>query len=62
MQTSQNSINCDGVVEDAWCELCPEQELEHFECIEECRETEQIVDEPVYSIPDLVVNSKAVAH
>ncbi|XP_073323364.1 uncharacterized protein [Pagrus major] len=58
----QNSISCDGVVEDAWCELCPEQELERLECIEERRETEQIVDEPVDSIPDLAVNSKDVAH
>ncbi|XP_059198565.1 uncharacterized protein LOC131978809 [Centropristis striata] len=58
----QNSISSDGVLEDAWCELCPEQELERLECIEERTETEQIVDEAVDSIPDLAVNSKDVAH
>ena len=58
----QNSIDSEGVVEDAWCELCPEQELECLESIEERRETEQIVDEHVDSIPDLAVNSKDVAH
>ncbi|XP_030284360.1 uncharacterized protein LOC115588118 [Sparus aurata] len=58
----QNSIDTDGVFEDAWCELCPEQELERLECIEERRGTEQIVEEHVDGIPDLAVNSKDVAH
>ena len=62
MDDIQNSIDNDGVLEDAWCELCPEQELERLECIEERRETEQIVEEHVDGIPDLAVNSKDVAH
>uniref|UniRef100_A0A671UFX1 ATP-dependent DNA helicase n=1 Tax=Sparus aurata TaxID=8175 RepID=A0A671UFX1_SPAAU len=62
LDTIQNSIDSDGVAEDAWCELCLEQELERLECIEECRETESFEEEPVDSIPDLAINGKDIAH
>lgn len=26
----QNTMDTDGVIEDSWCELCPEQELERL--------------------------------
>lgn len=28
----QNTMDTDGVIEDSWCELCPEQELERLHC------------------------------
>lgn len=40
----QNTIDTDGVLEDAWCELCPEQELERLQCEQECKDKEQIMN------------------
>lgn len=31
----QNTMDTDGVIEDGWCELCPEQELERLHCEQE---------------------------
>ncbi|KAK0137016.1 hypothetical protein N1851_026800 [Merluccius polli] len=51
----QNSVDPGAVLEDAWCELCPEQEQERLQCLEERNDNEQPLDEPVEGIPDLAV-------
>lgn len=43
LENVQNAIDQDGVIEDAWCELCPEQELERLECVEELKEPAQFL-------------------
>uniref|UniRef100_A0AAX7UK93 ATP-dependent DNA helicase n=1 Tax=Astatotilapia calliptera TaxID=8154 RepID=A0AAX7UK93_ASTCA len=58
----QNTIDLDGVTEDAWCELCPEQELERLECEQEWKDKEQIGEEDNENIPDLAVCSQQVSH
>lgn len=58
----QNAIDGDGVVEDAWCELCQEQELERLECKQLLRDEEQVVDEQLENIPDLGVSREQVPH
>ncbi len=58
----QNMIDRDGVLEDAWCELCPEQELERLECEQERKENSQIVEEHEENIPDLAVRREHVSH
>ncbi len=58
----QKMIDRDGVLEDAWCELCPEQELERLECEQERKETRQIVEEHDENIPDLAVRAEQVSH
>ncbi|TKS65838.1 ATP-dependent DNA helicase PIF7 [Collichthys lucidus] len=55
-------IHNDGIAEDAWCELCPEQELERLECREILREERQANGEPVEHIPDLAVLREQVGH
>ena len=57
----RNSVDSDVVLEDAWGELCPEQEQERLQCLEERRESEE-ADGPVEFIPDLAVNSREVGH
>nr|XP_061838349.1 uncharacterized protein LOC133620798 isoform X2 [Nerophis lumbriciformis] len=56
-----------GVDEDAWGDLCPEQQVEHMECLEERRLQQQgeITDEQLVeleeNVPDLFVGGKQVA-
>ncbi|XP_061784267.2 uncharacterized protein [Nerophis lumbriciformis] len=56
-----------GVDEDAWGDLCPEQQVEHMECLEERRLQQQgeIRDEQLVeleeNVPDLFVGGKQVA-
>lgn len=53
--------------EDAWGELCPEQEVERLECLEERRQqqgseiVEEQLQERLENVPDLVVGSRQVA-
>ncbi|XP_034553964.1 uncharacterized protein LOC117823040 isoform X1 [Notolabrus celidotus] len=58
----QHEVDSNVVLEDAWCELCPEQELERLQSLQEQSETEQVVEEHVESIPDLAVSSKEICH
>ncbi|KAG7999536.1 ATP-dependent DNA helicase PIF1 [Nibea albiflora] len=52
----EEQINNDGIVDDAWCELCPEQELDRLECREMRREESRANnDEQPEHIPDLAV-------
>ncbi|XP_062389285.1 uncharacterized protein LOC134077598 [Sardina pilchardus] len=46
-----------AVVEDAWGQLCPEQEIDRLECQLESKNQEDRVNDPVDSIPDLENNS-----
>ncbi|XP_077378697.1 uncharacterized protein LOC144019426 isoform X12 [Festucalex cinctus] len=62
LETVQNMIDSDGVLENAWCELFPEQELERLECEEERKNKDQTVDEHVENIPDLAVSNQKIAH
>nr|XP_061819389.1 uncharacterized protein LOC133608199 [Nerophis lumbriciformis] len=56
-----------GVDEDAWGDLCPEQQVEHMECLEERQQQQQgeIRDEQLLeleeNVPDLFVGGKQVA-
>ncbi|XP_061749313.1 uncharacterized protein LOC133547832 [Nerophis ophidion] len=56
-----------NVDEDAWGDLCPEQQVEHMECLEERREQQQgeIREEQLAqsdeNVPDLFVGGKEVA-
>nr|XP_061819798.1 uncharacterized protein LOC133608527 isoform X1 [Nerophis lumbriciformis] len=56
-----------GVDEDAWGDLCPEQQVEHMECLDERRQQQQgeIRDEQLVeleeNVPDLFVGGKQVA-
>ncbi len=34
----QDAIDSNGVIEDGWCDLCPEQELERLLCAEEMKD------------------------
>ncbi|XP_062414175.1 uncharacterized protein LOC119206796 [Pungitius pungitius] len=61
LDTAQQCIDDVGVLEDAWCELCPEQELERLESEQE-RRANDTVEEHVESIPDLAVSQQQVAH
>lgn len=58
----QNSIEDEGVLEDAWSELCPEQELERLECREELKEQKQGLEDHVDKIPDLTLAKQQDAH
>nr|XP_057920504.1 uncharacterized protein LOC131117065 [Doryrhamphus excisus] len=53
LDSIQRSIDHSGVAEDAWCLLCPEQELERLQCEEERRKKQQLVEEEAEVIPDL---------
>lgn len=58
----QNTIDHDGIVEDSWCELCPEQESERLECLEELTESVEAAEDDEENIPDLAVTSEDVSH
>nr|XP_057908359.1 uncharacterized protein LOC131104820 [Doryrhamphus excisus] len=53
LDSIQRSIDHSGVAEDAWCLLCPEQELERLQCEEERQKKHQLVEEEAEIIPDL---------
>ena len=54
---AENVFNETGGLEDAWCEMCPEQQLEQLECEQEVREQPKVDDEHVDVIPDLALSS-----
>ena len=58
----QNTIDRDGIVEVAWCKLCPEAELDRLECVQLRGDDNQVVDEHTDLIPDLAVTREQVAH
>ncbi len=62
LDNAQNQIDSQGVLEDAWCELCPEAELERLECVQELRNNPLVVDDDQEIIPDLPVNRQQVCH
>lgn len=53
--------DADVVLDDAWYELCPEQELERLMCLDECGEREQTA-EGHEEIPDLSSTMEQVSH
>lgn len=62
LDNAQDNIDNEGVLEDAWCELCPEAELEWLECVQELRDNPQVQDEHQENSPDLSVNRQQVSH
>ena len=62
LENIQNRIDNDGIIEDSWCELCPEQELERLECRDELKEISQAEEGEEENIPDLAVGREQVAH
>ncbi len=58
----QDAIDSNGVIEDGWCDLCPEQELERLLCAEEMKDKKQQVEEQDENIPDLTTSNEKVAH
>ncbi|XP_035506699.2 uncharacterized protein LOC118320024 [Scophthalmus maximus] len=62
----EDIIDSEGLFEDAWCELCPEKELERLECEEELKDREPVeqheVDPPGEgNVPDLAAIGEPVA-
>lgn len=57
-----NTIDSDNVIEDGWCELCPEQELERLLCKDEMKDKKTLVQEHKENIPDLASNNQKVGH
>ncbi|GLD65170.1 uncharacterized protein AKAME5_001665400 [Lates japonicus] len=55
LDSIHNSIDNQGVLEDAWCEMCHEQQLDRLECAELASSAQQADDEPLASIPDLAI-------
>lgn len=54
----RNTIDSDSVIEDGWCELCPEQELERLLCKDEMKDKKRLVQEHKENIPDLASNNR----
>ena len=52
LQSAEQDISS-GVLEDAWCELCPEQQLEQLKCQELCSGQAELDEDPCEVIPDL---------
>lgn len=67
LQKAQDLANTLGDVDDAWSQLCPEQQVEHFDCLEERRLQRQAelpdeqLAEGLHNIPDLAVDEKPIA-
>ncbi|XP_047183305.1 uncharacterized protein LOC124849374 [Scophthalmus maximus] len=62
----QDIIDSEGLFEDAWCELCPEKELERLECKEELKDREPLEEYEVNptgegNVPDLAAVGEPVA-
>jgi len=62
LDTVRQCIDDNGLLEDAWCELCPEQQLEQLECEQERKENATVDEGHVEGIPDLAVGHQQVAH
>ena len=60
IDSAQNTVNNEGILENAWCALCPEQQLQRFECEQLRQETDQEV-EGHEIIPDLACNNQQIA-
>ncbi|XP_058494640.1 uncharacterized protein LOC131465769 [Solea solea] len=59
----QESVDLSDEFEDAWAQLCPEQEIERADSNQERTESRQVVEEnETENIPDLAVTSEQVAH
>ncbi|XP_057683515.1 uncharacterized protein LOC130910330 [Corythoichthys intestinalis] len=58
----QKSVESNGELEDAWCELCPEQELERLETLQLRTQQEQPDVELLECIPELAVNCPQISH
>ncbi|XP_073688497.1 uncharacterized protein [Garra rufa] len=56
LDTAQTAVDNEGILEDAWCALCPEQQLDRMECKLIRQETSQQSDEHESSIPDLATD------
>ncbi len=56
----QDTIDSNGVMEDGWCDLCPE--LERLLCAEDMKDKKQQVEEQDENIPDLTTRNAKVAH
>ncbi|XP_070407786.1 uncharacterized protein [Nothobranchius furzeri] len=55
-----DNIVGDAMLENAWCELCPELEVERLECVEILKESSQTVNDDPEIIPDLAPSSKDI--
>ena len=62
LQKIQDSLDGNVDFEDAWCDLCPEQELENLQCKEEREQIETVDGEQIDAIPDLAVNNRQIGH
>ena len=60
LEKIKKNMDEQGILEDAWCELCPEQELERLECIAELEEQAKVVVEGQEEIPDLGLRRERV--
>ncbi|XP_042601481.1 uncharacterized protein LOC122140744 [Cyprinus carpio] len=58
----QDAIDNNSPIEDGWCDLCPEQELERLICAEQMKDKKQQVEEQEKNIPDLTTSNEKVAH
>ncbi|XP_062283095.1 uncharacterized protein LOC133987667 [Scomber scombrus] len=58
----QDRIDLEGIAEDAWGALCPEQEVERLESLMEMQETEQFDEGVKENIPDLATSRKQESH
>ncbi|KAM7418505.1 hypothetical protein PAMA_015902 [Pampus argenteus] len=61
LEEAQDQADDGGLLEDAWCELCPEAELERLECIQEGRQIVADVGEHEGNVPDLAVSRHQVS-
>ncbi|XP_076132870.1 uncharacterized protein LOC143114916 [Alosa pseudoharengus] len=61
LQAAEQEVN-NGILEDAWCQLCPEQQVERLECEQVRIEQAQLVDDPAENIPDLADGDKQNLH
>ncbi|XP_044221305.1 uncharacterized protein LOC122991901 isoform X4 [Thunnus albacares] len=68
LERAQEIVEQNGVDEDVWGELCPEQEVERLECVDEMRQQqrgekkdEQLL-EAMENVPDLAADNRQLAH
>ncbi|XP_042270805.1 ATP-dependent DNA helicase PIF5-like [Thunnus maccoyii] len=68
LERAREIVEQNGIDEEVWGELCPEQEVEHLECVEEMRQQqegekgdEQLM-EAVENVPDLAVDNRQLTH
>lgn len=61
LEDVQSTIDINGILEDAWCDLCPQQQLERLQCKEELQAKGQYqhhLDEDTSNIPDLTTTTQ----